>query len=139
MLSAPLLAIGKDDSKPTCPAAGGSLNKRRHIRKIENCAVIKMKSRDFIGSPVVSGYSMLPLQGAQVWSLIGELRSCKVSGMAKKKKKNEVYIIILENCLAGSGRAEPRHITGTCNFSPACISQDACPYELEYSKQHYPQ
>lgn len=87
MLSAPLLAIGKDDSKPTCPAAGGSLNKWRHIRKTEYCAVIKIKSRDFLGSPVVSGYSTLPLQGAQVWSLIGELRSCKLSGMAPPPKK----------------------------------------------------
>ena len=71
MLSALLLAIGKNDNKPTCPAAAGSLNKSRHIRKVEYCAVIQMKSRDFLGSPVVSGYSTLPLQVAQVRSLIG--------------------------------------------------------------------
>ena len=83
MLSARLLVIGKDDNKPTCPAAGGSLNKWRHIRKIEHCAVIKMKSRDFLGSPAVGGYSTLPLQGHS--SVTGDLRFCKLSGMAPKK------------------------------------------------------
>ena len=35
---------------------------------------------------------MLPLQGAQVWSLVGELRSRKSHGIAKKKKKKKVEI-----------------------------------------------
>ena len=135
MLSAPLLVIGKDDNKPTCPAAGGSLNIWRHIRKIEHCAVIKMKSRDFLGSPAVGGYSTLPLQGHKFNHWGPKILQAEWHG----PPKNEVYISILENCLAGSGKAEPRHITGTCNFSPAYIPQDACPYDLEYSQQHYPQ
>lgn len=31
--------------------------------------------------------SALPLQRAQVWSLVGERRSCILCGVAKKKKK----------------------------------------------------
>ena len=34
--------------------------------------------------------SELPLKGVGVWSLVGELRSCMLCGVAKKKnKKNE--------------------------------------------------
>ena len=37
---------------------------------------------------------MLPLQGAQVVSLVEELRSCKPHGVAKKKKSgNQVYSV----------------------------------------------
>ena len=40
--------------------------------------------RDFPGSPVVR---MLPLLGARVRSLVGELGSCMLRGTAEKKKK----------------------------------------------------
>ena len=33
------------------------------------------------------------MQGAQVWSLVGELRSHKLCGVAKKKKKREIHQI----------------------------------------------
>ena len=42
--------------------------------------------REFPGSSVVR--SVFPVQGAQVWSLVGELRSDKAHGAAKIKKKH---------------------------------------------------
>ena len=39
---------------------------------------------DFPGGPVVD--SVLPLQGARVRSLVGDLRSCMLRGMANMKK-----------------------------------------------------
>ena len=42
---------------------------------------------------------MLPLQGAQVQSLIEELRSCKPRGAAKKTKKKRKEKEILLNLL----------------------------------------
>ena len=44
------------------------------------------KSQDFPGGPVVK--TELPLQGAQVWSMAGELRYQMPCGTAKKKKNN---------------------------------------------------
>ena len=41
--------------------------------------------RDFPGGPVVD--YMLPLQGAWFWSLVGEIRSCRLLVQPKKKKK----------------------------------------------------
>ena len=32
---------------------------------------------------------MLPLQGTQIQSLVGELRSCKLHSVSKKKKERE--------------------------------------------------
>ena len=51
-----------------------------------HCLSLKSNSRDFPGSPVVK--PALPLQGAQVWSLVGELRSRMPGNGAKKKKKS---------------------------------------------------
>ena len=44
---------------------------------------------EFPGSPVIKTFDF-PMQGAQVQSLVGELRSCLPCGMAKKKKKKEM-------------------------------------------------
>ena len=59
------------------------------------------------------GYdSMLPLKGAQVQSLVQELRSCMLCGMAKKlKKKQQTYIVAYNNkleilCYSNVGWAE---------------------------------
>ena len=48
---------------------------------------LKKNIRDFPGSPEVD--SALPLQGARVPSLVGELRSCMPRGTAVKKKRKE--------------------------------------------------
>ena len=47
-------------------------------------------ARDFPGSPVVK--TALPLHGARVRYLVGELRSGMPRGMAKKKKKKFMVI-----------------------------------------------
>ena len=46
---------------------------------------VNIENMDFPGSPVVD--SVLPLQGAWVQSLAGELKAHMPHGMAKKKKK----------------------------------------------------
>ena len=61
------------------PSAG---NQEQRLR--ENLKTMSLW--DFPGGPVVKG-SMLPLQGARVRSLVGELRSYVLCGTAKNKKK----------------------------------------------------
>ena len=51
------------------------------LKTVESCEMYNY--RDFSGSPVVKG-SGLPMQRTQVWSLIRELRSQMLHGMAKK-------------------------------------------------------
>ena len=46
---------------------------------------LKQKFRDFLGGPVVK--TAPPLQGVQDRSLVGELRSCMLHGLAKNLKK----------------------------------------------------
>ena len=47
--------------------------------------------RDFPGGPGVK--TALPLQGAQVQSLVGKLRSHMPCGVAQKKKKDAICIM----------------------------------------------
>ena len=50
-------------------------------------------SRCFPGGPVVKD-STVPMQGAWVKSLVGELRFCMLYSTAKKKKKKKSFIIM---------------------------------------------
>ena len=62
----------------------------------------KKREREFHGNPVVR----TPRFGAQVRSLLGELRSHKPSGPTKKKKKKEDYTtkgILAEAASSGGG------------------------------------
>ena len=43
--------------------------------------------------------SMLPMQGVRVWSLVGELRSRKLGGMARKEKKKTTLKLTYRNSL----------------------------------------
>ena len=66
-------------------------------RKAQLCIVLvsNVHSRGFPGGPVVKD-STVPMQGARVQSLVGELRFCTLYSKAKKKKKiihsNEKFI-----------------------------------------------
>ena len=68
--------------------------------------------QEFSGSPVVK--TLLPLQGAWVWSLIWGLRSCMPHIMAKKKK-NAAAATSLQSCptlcdpIDGSPPGSPVH------------------------------
>ena len=55
-----------------------------YIMPMGRCFVRKDASWEFPGQD-----SILLLQRTQVWSLVGELRSHKLNGMAKKKKKRK--------------------------------------------------
>ena len=60
-------------------------------KKINKYAFKKEKEDgDFPGNKAVK--TVLPLQGVQVQSLVGELRSCMPSGEAKKGKKEMQHI-----------------------------------------------
>ena len=53
----------------------------------EECSKSEARQRDFPGGPVVK--TLLPLQGARVPSLVGELRSPMARPKKKKKKEEE--------------------------------------------------
>ena len=55
-----------------------------------------MFTRDFSGSLVVK--TLLPLQGAQVQTLVGEQRSHILHNAAKKKKKKKIYVDQITHC-----------------------------------------
>ena len=61
----------------------------------EQLSTTTMKSKRYFGNSLVIQWLdfMLPLQSAQVQSLVGELRVHKPHGMAKKKKKNQKYFV----------------------------------------------
>ena len=51
--------------------------------------------------------SVLPMQGAWVWSLVGELRSCMLHSLAKKKKSQMHY------------SSSPSHVAQSVKHLPA--------------------
>ena len=74
------------------------------------------------------GTGSIPGQGTKI---------LQATWRGQKKKKMRSIKTTLENCLAGSGKAEPMRTTRTCNFSPGYVPKDVHPQELECS-QHLP-
>ena len=61
------------------------LSRERKIPIDQSCRIKETPWRDFPGDPVVK--TALPMQGARVPFLLGELKSCIPYGTAEKKKK----------------------------------------------------
>ena len=71
------------------PAATNTVKKKKNwTEKVEKNQLENCSWRDFPGSPVIKTRSF-PLQGAQVQSLVRELRSHMLPGVAKKIEARE--------------------------------------------------